>query len=154
MNVKLFGKEPALVGAFLQSILAMLLGLGIVPGLTPETSALISVAGAAVFGTYTAFAVKQNLLPAVVAAFQALVAVGIGFGLGDVLAAHGFDANVLTGLVTSVLVGGLGLFLRGSADPKAGSPSDPVAIDLNVVTPEGFGATTDPETVFNGDDTL
>lgn len=124
-SVKLFGKEPALVGAFLQSLLAALLGLGVIPGLDAHTAALISAAGAALFGAYAAYAIKQNLLPTIVAAFQALVAVGVGFGLGDVLAAHGFDATTLTGLATAVLVGGLGLFLRKNADPKAGSPADP-----------------------------
>jgi len=124
-SVKLFGKDPALVGAFLQSVLAALLGLGVIPGLNSETAALISVAGAAVFGGYAAFAIKQNILPAVVAAFQALAAVAMGFGLGDVLAAHGYDATLLTGLATAVLTAGLGLFLRTQADPKAGSPADP-----------------------------
>lgn len=124
-SVKLFGKEPALVGAFLQSLLATLLALGIVPGLDSETAALISAAGAAVFGTYVAYAVKQNLLPAIVAAFQALVAVAVGFGLGDVLERWrpDLDVTLLTGLATAVLTAGLGLFLRTQADPKAGSPA-------------------------------
>ena len=115
MHVKLFGKEPALVGAFLTAVLSLLLGLGIVPGLTTGTAGLITAAGAAIFGAYTAFAVKQNLLPAIVAAFQALVAVGFGFGLD-------FLTPELTGLLTTVLVGALGLFLRTQATPVAGSP--------------------------------
>jgi hypothetical protein len=131
-SVKLFGKDPALVGAFLQSLLAALLGLGIIPGLNSETAALISVAGAAVFGGYAAFAIKQNVLPAVVAAFQALAAVAVGFGLGDVLAAHGYDATLLTGLGTAVLTAGLGLFLRTQADPKAGSPAAPTPVEVTV----------------------
>ena len=118
MSVKLFGKEPALVGAFLQAVLALVLGLGIVPGLNTETAALISAAGAAVFGAYAAYSIKQNLLPAIVAGFQALVAVGVGFGLD-------FLTPELTGTLTAVLVGALGLFLRTQADPKAGSPADP-----------------------------
>jgi hypothetical protein len=145
-SVKLFGKEPALVGAFLQALLAALLGLGIVPGLDSETAGLISAAGAAVFGAYAAFAIKQNLLPTIVAAFQALVAVAVGFGLGDVLAAHGYDATTLTGLATAVLVAGLGLFLRSNADPKAGSPAA-----SGVPTAEDQGArhatTSEPEYV-------
>lgn len=129
-SVKLFGKDPALVGAFLQSVLATLLALGIVPGLDSETAALISVAGAALFGGYAAYAIKQNLLPAIVAAFQALVAVAVGFGLGDILAASGYDATLLTGLATAVLTAGLGLFLRTQADPKAGSPAAPTPISV------------------------
>lgn len=128
MSVKIFGREPALVAAFLQSVLAMVVGLGV--GLSPEQAALISAGGAAVFGAYAAYALKQNLLPTVVAAFQALVAVGVGFGLGDVLASRGFDASTLTGLATAVLTALLGLFLRTQADPKAGSPSEPVPVPV------------------------
>lgn len=126
-SVKLFGKEPALVGAFLQSLLATLLALGIFPGLDSETAALISAGGTAVFGAYVAYAVKQNLLPSIVAAFQALVAIAFGFGLGDILEAWKpeLDATLLTGLATAVLTAGLGLFLRTQADPKAGSPAEP-----------------------------
>lgn len=127
-SVKLFGKDPALVGAFLQSVLATVLALGVIPGLNSETAALVSVAGAAVFGGYAAYAIKQNVLPAIVAAFQALVAVAVGFGLGDILAARGFDATLLTGLLTAVLTAGLGLFLRTQADPKAGSPAAPIPL--------------------------
>jgi hypothetical protein len=117
-SVKLFGKEPALVGAFLSAVLALLVGLGVVPGLDGHTGALVTALGTAVFGAYAAYAVKQNLLPSIVAAFQALVAVGVGFGLD-------FLTPELTGLLTALLVGALGLFLRTQADPKAGSPADP-----------------------------
>jgi hypothetical protein len=127
MNVKLFGKEPALVAAFLSAILSLALGLGVVPGLTTSTAGLITAAGAAVFGAYAAFAVKQNLLPAIVAAFQALVAVGFGFGLD-------FLTPELTGLLTSVLVGALGLFLRTQATPVAGSPVAPEPVPVVDVT--------------------
>jgi hypothetical protein len=123
-SVKLFGREPALVGAFLQAVLALILGLGIVPGLDNDTAGLISAAGAAIFGAYVAYAVKQNLLPAVVAAFQALLAVGVGFGLD-------FLTTELTGLITAVVAAGLGIFLRTQADPKAGTPTEPTAIVLN-----------------------
>lgn len=126
-SVKLFGREPALVGAFLQAVLALVLGLGIVPGLDNQTAGLITAAGAAVFGAYTAFAVKQNLLPAVVAAFQALAAVGVGFGLD-------FLKPELVGLISAVAAAGLGLYLRTQADPKAGTPAEPVAIQ--VIQPE------------------
>ena len=130
-SVKLFGREPALVGAFLQAVLALVLGLGVIPGLDNQTAGLISAAGAAVFGAYVAFAVKQNLLPAIVAAFQALLAVGVGFGLD-------FLTTDLTGLITAVLSGALGIFLRTQADPKAGSPAEPVAIQvLPAPEPEG-----------------
>lgn len=120
-SVKLFGREPALVGAFLQAVLALVLGLGVIPGLDNQTAGLISAAGAAIFGAYVAFAVKQNLLPAIIAAFQALLAVGVGFGLD-------FLTTDLTGLITAVLAAGLGIFLRTQADPKAGSPAEPVAM--------------------------
>lgn len=149
-SVKLFGREPALVGAFLSAVLALLLGLGVVPGLTPQTAGLITALGAAVFGTYVAFAVKQNLLPAIVAAFQALVAVGVGFGLD-------FLTPELTGLLTSLLVGALGLFLRTQADPKAGSPAEPTKIEVSLPEPElpelendGEGPSADPAVVFSG----
>lgn len=135
MHVKLFGKEPALVGAFLQAVLALILGLGVVPGLTNETAGLVSAAGAAVFGAYAAFAVKQNLLPAVVAGFQALVAVGVGFGMD-------FLTPELTGTLTAVLVGALGLFLRTQASPVAGSP---VAVEpIPVVDVSDVPADEDP----------
>lgn len=148
-SVKLFGKDPALVGAFLQSVLATLLALGIVPGLDSETAALISVAGAALFGGYAAYAIKQNLLPAIVAAFQALVAVAFGFGLGDILAAHGYDSVLLTGLATAVLTAGLGLFLRTQADPKAGSPAAP---DVPTAADQGALHSADEDPVFvNGE---
>lgn len=123
-SVKLFGREPALVGAFLQAVLALVLGLGVIPGLDNTTAGLISAAGAAVFGTYVAFAVKQNLLPAIVAAFQALLAIGVGFGLD-------FLTTDLTGLITAVLAGALGIFLRTQADPKAGTPSEPAVLTVN-----------------------
>lgn len=132
-SVKLFGKEPALVGAFLQSVLAIALGLGVIPGLNVETAGLISAAGAAVFGAYVAYAVHQNLLPTIIAAFQALVAVAVAFGLDDVLVAHHLDAAKLTGLATAFLTGLLGLFLRQNADPKAGSPALPQEITVNHV---------------------
>lgn len=148
-SVKLFGREPALVGAFLSAVLALLLGLGVVPGLTTETVGLVTAAGAAVFGTYVAFAVKQNLLPAIVAAFQALVAVGVGFGLD-------FLTPELTGLLTSLLVAGLGLFLRTQADPKAGTPALPQQIEVNLTEPEyeepevdEEGPSADPAVVFS-----
>jgi hypothetical protein len=128
-SVRLFGREPALVGAFLTAVLALLLGLGVVPGLTPETVGLITAAGAAVFGAYVAFAVKQNLLPALVAAFQALLAVGVGFGLA-------FLTPELTGLLTALVATGLGAYLRTQADPKAGSPADP-----DPTTPEPVAVT-------------
>lgn len=118
-SVKLFGREPALFGAFLQAVLALVLGLGIVPGLDNSTAGLVSAAGAAVFGAYVAYAVKQNLLPAIVAALQALLAVGIGFGLD-------FLTTELTGLITATVAAALGIFLRTQADPKAGSPAEPV----------------------------
>lgn len=154
-SVKLFGREPALVGAFLSAVLALLLGLGIVPGLSTETVGLITAGGAAVFGAYVAFAVKQNLLPAIVAAFQALVAIGVGFGLD-------FLTPELTGLLTSILVTGLGLFLRTQADPKAGSPTEPQAIEVNYPEYEPYdpsdedldedeGPSADPATVFSGE---
>lgn len=130
MNIKIFGKEPALVGAFLSSVLAVALGLHIVPGLDAQTAGLITAAGTAVFGAYVAYAVKENLLPAIIAAFQALVAVALGFGLGDLLAAHGYDATTLTGLATGFLTGLLGLFLRTQATPKAGSPVAPEPVPV------------------------
>lgn len=151
-SVKLFGREPALVGAFLSAVLSLLLGLGVVPGLSTETVGLITAGGAAVFGAYVAFAVKQNLLPALVAAFQALVAIGVGFGLD-------FLTPELTGLLTSLLVAGLGLFLRTQADPKSGSPAEPQAIEVNYpeYEPVEFGAddydegpSVDPAVVFSG----
>lgn len=138
-SVKLFGKDPALVGAFLTAVLATLLGLGVVPGLTPETVGLITAAGAALFGGYAAYAIKQNLLPAIVAAFQALVAVGVGFGLD-------FLTPELTGLLTGLLVTGLGLFLRTQADPKAGSPAQPDPVTPNPVT------VVPSEILFSGSD--
>jgi hypothetical protein len=136
MNVKLFGKEPALVAAFLQACLALVLGLGVVPGLTNETAGLITAAGAAVFGAYAAFAVKENLLPAIVAAFQALAAVAVGFGL-DALTPE------LTSTLTAVLAAGLGLFLRTQATPKAGSPVEPTPVP--VVEVSNIGADFDDE---------
>ena len=120
-SVKLFGREPALVGSFLQAVLALVLGLGVVPGLDNSTAGLVSAAGAAVFGAYVAYAVKQNLLPAVIAAFQALLAVGVGFGLD-------FLTTELTGLITAVVAAALGIFLRTQADPKAGTPAEPVLV--------------------------
>jgi hypothetical protein len=127
-SVKIFGREPALVGAMLQSILALVLGFGIIPGLDTETVGLVTAAGAAVFGAYVAFAVKQNLLPAIVAAFQALVAVAVGFGLD-------FLTPDKTALITAALTAILGFFLRTQADPKAGTPTEPTV--LQVEYPEG-----------------
>lgn len=141
MNVKIFGKEPALVAAFLSSVLALVLGLGVVPGLTTETAGLITAAGAALFGAYAAYAVKENLLPAIVAAFQALVAVGVGFGLD-------FLTPQLTGLLTSLLAAGLGLFLRTQATPKAGSPVAPAPVP--VVEVSNLGAPD--ETEYNNEE--
>jgi hypothetical protein len=136
-SVKLFGREPALIGAFLQATLALVLGLGVIPGLDNGTAGLISAAGAAVFGAYVAFAVKQNLLPAVIAAFQALLAVGFGFGLD-------FLTTDLTGLITAVVAAALGIFLRTQADPKAGSPAAPT--EILVTYPE-----TEPDDVGAGE---
>jgi hypothetical protein len=136
-SVKLFGREPALVGALLQSILALALGFGVIPGLDTSTVGLITAAGAAVFGAYTAFAVKQNLLPAIVAAFQALVAVGVGFGLD-------FLTPDKTALLTATLTAILGFILRTQADPKAGSPAEPVA--MVVTYPEN-----EPDDVGDGE---
>lgn len=141
-SVKLFGREPALVGAFLQAVLALVLGLGVVPGLDTQTAGLITAAGAAVFGAYTAFAVKQNLLPAVVAAFQALAAVGVGFGLD-------FLKPELVGLISAVAAAGLGLYLRTQADPKAGTPTEPQALVVNYpeAEPDDVGA-EEPESAY------
>lgn len=115
LSVKLFGKDPALVSAFLQAVVMAFVTFKL--GVTPEQGALISVAVTALVGTYAAFAIKQNLLPAIVAGFQALAAVAVAYGL------HLSPEE--SGALTAGLVGLLGLFLRTQADPKAGSPAQP-----------------------------
>lgn len=141
MSVKIFGREPALVAAFLQAVLAVLVGYGIVPGLDNEAAGLVTAAGAAVFGAYAAYAVKESLLPALVAAFQALLAVAVAFGL-DVPADK---AALLTAGVSTLL----GLYLRTQATPVMGSPSEPVPVP--VVEVSNLGANFGDEPVGDSD---
>ena len=138
LSVKLFGKEPALVAALLQAVVSVFVTFKL--GVSPEQGAFVSAGVAALVGAYTAYAVKQNLLPAIVAAFQALVAIAVAYGL------H-LDAAE-TGVLTALLVAGLGLYLRTQADPKAGSPDAPVEVnptpaveplDANVYTSDEDG---------------
>ena len=121
-SVKLFGRDPALVSAALQALVAVFVAFKL--GVSPEQGALISAATAAVVGGYAAYAIKQNILPAVVGIFQALAAVAVAYGLNL--------SPEQTGVLTAALVGVLGFWLRTQADPKAGSPSEPQQLEVNL----------------------
>lgn len=78
--MKILGREPALWLALFSGLLQ--LASAFVFHLSPQEQGLIDASAAAVMGAVTAYVVQRDrLVPAVVGALQALLAVAAGFGL-------------------------------------------------------------------------
>jgi len=78
--MKIFGREPALVLAFISSMIAVISAL-IFP-LTDEQQGVLNAVVVALFGFITAaLLAKEKLVPAIVGLIKAVIAVAISFGL-------------------------------------------------------------------------
>ena len=95
----------------LQGVLAAVLALGVIPGLSNEQTALAQAASAAVFALVTAFLTKSASTSVVVSAAQAVAALLVGFGLS------------LSPETTAALIGAVqlisGFWLRQQTSPAA-----------------------------------
>lgn len=78
--MKIFGREPALIMAFLGSLIAVLSAL--VFHLSDEQQGVLNAAIVAIFGFITAALLeKEKFVPAIVGLVKAVIAVAISFGL-------------------------------------------------------------------------
>lgn len=78
--MKIFGREPALVLAFISSTIAVMSAL--VFPLTDEQQGVLNAVVVALFGFITAALLsKEKLVPALVGLIKAVIAVAISFGL-------------------------------------------------------------------------
>lgn len=79
MTVKIFGREPAVLLALVQGLLALLLSLDVI-GLTAETSALWYAVASAGVGIYLAYVTRETLLAAATGGASAVMALLIAYG--------------------------------------------------------------------------
>jgi hypothetical protein len=101
--MKVFGREPALVLAFIATVLQLASALGL--PLSTAQQGLLNATIAAAFGLFTAAAVaRERLVPALVGFVVAVFAVLTGFGFEI--------SDVTQTAVVSVLTAGAAMFVR------------------------------------------
>lgn len=100
--VKVFGRDPAYWAQGAAQVLALLVAFGL--PLTSSQVGLVDALFVAIAAVITAIAVKSDrLVPVIVGAVQAAVAVGVGFGVpwsdNQVVLVVGVINMILTGLL-------------------------------------------------------
>lgn len=125
--MKIFGYEPAAWAGVLQALLGAAVVFNVF-GLTADLSTLVQVAGAAVFALVAAFYTKKVNTAVVVGAFQALVALLVGFGFDRIQGVDLSDPALQATLVTLLQLALAG-FLRQNTEPaeEPGLNSEPLS---------------------------
>ena len=106
----IFGRDPAFWTGVVKALLALLVSFGVL-GLTPEVAGSVLAAASAVLAFYVAWRTNENAFALGIGAAEALIALGVTFGLHwntDQIAA-------IMGLVTIAL----GVITRTQVSPLA-----------------------------------
>lgn len=77
--MRIFGREPAVILAFIAVLIKTLAAFGL--NVSVDQQAVINAAAAAIVGVIIAFATSDGLSAAVLGLTQAVLALGVGFGL-------------------------------------------------------------------------
>lgn len=117
-NGRIFGREPVIVAAFLAAFLQVASSL--VLHWTDQQQSLLNAAILVVLGfVASAGLALDKALPALVGVVQAVLAVGIGFGL------HLQDTQV--SMITAMVAAGVALWTRD----RVGAPVDATGAKVN-----------------------
>lgn len=106
--MKLFGREPAVYIAVLESLLALLVTFQF-DGLSPDQAALILAAAVAIGGLLASFTTRDTLLGALSGAVKAVLVLGVAYGLN-----LSQDQIGMTAVLVSTIAG---VFLRTQTSP-------------------------------------
>jgi hypothetical protein len=121
MNGKIFGREPALIAAFVATLIQVLSAL-ILP-LTTEQQGLLNGAVALLLGLVVAAQVSlEKAVPAVIGLLQGLAAVGVAFGFD-------ISANTVSA-ITAVIAAGAAMFIRTQVVAPVGAEGASVVKSL------------------------